>query len=77
MSEHLKGMTTLTETFDTRAYMRLMEIDSVVDRIADRIASQEDMNTFHSLNDYELDAYATFCKTRMDMLKDEIKRRSE
>lgn len=53
----------------------LMQIDGIVERIADKSATPADIRAFNLLMPYELDAYLTFCETRLEMLKYEIKKR--
>lgn len=77
MNEHLECMTTLAETFNTKAYLRLIQIDGIVDRIASGDATHQDYNIFWHLEIYELDAYGTFCETKIQALKDEVERRAK
>jgi len=62
-------------TTNEQAYNHLMQIDALVDRIADRTATDEDRRAFDIIMPYEWEAYLVFCETRLAIVNEEIERR--
>lgn len=60
-----------------QAFNTLMQIDGIVERIANKTATEADLRAFELLMPYELDAYLTFCETRLEMVNEEIERRGK